>query len=62
MAKIRIDYAKCVGTDKLCVDICPMSVFRDTKTTKPEIANENDCILCRTCQVNCPVQAIEISA
>jgi len=61
MVKIRIDYAKCDGTDKLCVEICPFSVFRDKKSAKPTVANEKDCILCRTCQVNCPAQAIETS-
>ncbi len=61
MVKIIIDYAKCVGnTYKICVEICPASVFRDEKSAKPEVVNEEGCNLCRACQVNCPSQAIEI--
>jgi len=61
MVKIVIDYDKCVGDfDKICVEICPVSVFRNEKLEKPEVVNEESCILCRTCQFNCPCQAIEI--
>ncbi|MEM3700007.1 MAG: ferredoxin family protein [Candidatus Bathyarchaeia archaeon] len=61
MVKIVIDYAKCVGdADRICVEICPVYVFRDEKTKKPTVVNEENCILCRTCEVNCPSQAIKI--
>ena len=61
MVRIVINYAKCVGdTDKICVEICPFSIFRDDKLAKVEVVNEESCILCRVCQVNCPCQAIEI--
>ncbi|HVP26133.1 MAG TPA: 4Fe-4S binding protein [Candidatus Bathyarchaeia archaeon] len=61
MVKIVVNYAKCVGdTHRICVEICPVSVFRIEKSEKPEVVNEVNCIMCRTCQVNCPTQAIEI--
>lgn len=61
MAKIVVDYAKCVGdVDKICVEICPVSIFRSEKSGKPKVVNEENCIMCRTCQVNCPSQAIKI--
>jgi len=61
MVKIVINYAKCAGdSEKICVEICPASVFRDEKAKKPKIVNEENCIMCRTCQVNCPSQAIKI--
>jgi NAD-dependent dihydropyrimidine dehydrogenase PreA subunit len=61
MVKIIIDYTRCVeNTDKICVEICPVSVFRNEKSKRPKIVNEENCILCRSCQVNCPGQAIEI--
>ncbi|NWG10401.1 ferredoxin family protein [Candidatus Bathyarchaeota archaeon] len=61
MVKIVIDYTKCVGdADKICVEICPVSVFLDSKSEKPKIVNEKHCIQCRTCEVNCPSQAIKI--
>jgi NAD-dependent dihydropyrimidine dehydrogenase PreA subunit len=61
MVKIVVNYAKCVKEkDKICVEICPVSVFREGETAKPEVTNVENCIMCRTCQVNCPGQAIEI--
>jgi NAD-dependent dihydropyrimidine dehydrogenase PreA subunit len=63
MVKIIIDYAKCVGdADRICVEICPVSVFLNEKSKKPTVVNEENCILCRTCEVNCPSQAIKIQA
>ena len=61
MVKIIVNYGKCVGDpDRICVEICPVSVFRLRKSGKPVIVNEANCIMCRSCQVNCPGQAIEI--
>jgi len=61
MVKIVVDDSKCVkDTQKICVEICPVSVFRLKKSGRPQIVNEEDCIMCRTCQVNCPEQAIKI--
>jgi len=61
MVKIVIDYAKCVeDVDRICVEICPVSVFRDEKSGKPKVVNEESCTMCRTCEVNCPGQAIKI--
>ena len=61
MVKIVIDHAKCVGyADRICVEICPVSIFRVEKSGKPKVVNEGSCIMCRTCEVNCPGQAIKI--
>jgi len=61
MVKILIDNAKCIrDAAKICVEICPVSVFQNEKSKKPKIVNEKNCILCRTCEVNCPGQAITI--
>jgi NAD-dependent dihydropyrimidine dehydrogenase PreA subunit len=61
MVRIVIDYAKCTGDGyKICVEICPASIFRNEKSAKPEVVNEERCNICRACQVNCPSQAIEI--
>jgi NAD-dependent dihydropyrimidine dehydrogenase PreA subunit len=63
MVKIVIDYAKCgKGDDKICVEVCPVSVFSSYKSEKPKVANEESCTMCRTCEVNCPSQAIRILA
>jgi len=61
MVKVVIDYSKCVeDAEKICVEICPVSVFRRNQSEKPKIVNEENCIMCRTCEVNCPGQAIKI--
>lgn len=61
MVKIVVNYAKCVeDPHRICVEICPVSVFRIKKSERPEVVNAENCIVCRTCQVNCPTQAIEI--
>jgi NAD-dependent dihydropyrimidine dehydrogenase PreA subunit len=61
MVKIVIDYAKCVeDIGRICLEVCPVSVFRNNKSEKPEVANEENCTMCRTCEVNCPGQAIRI--
>lgn len=53
MIKIAVDYAKCTGDkDKICVEICPSSVFEEGKESKPKVVNEKACILCRICEVN----------
>lgn len=63
MVKIIVDYAKCVGDpNRICVEICPVSVFLVKKSEKPKVVNEENCIMCRSCQVNCPGQAIRILA
>jgi 2-oxoglutarate ferredoxin oxidoreductase subunit delta len=61
LVKIIVDYAKCLeDPDKICVEICPLSVFASEKDEKPKVVKEEDCIMCRSCQVNCPGQAITI--
>ncbi|MDH7564101.1 MAG: 4Fe-4S binding protein [Candidatus Bathyarchaeota archaeon] len=61
MAKVVVNHAKCVKEQELlCVDLCPVSVFQVKKNTKALVVHEEKCIMCRTCQVNCPGQAIEI--
>jgi DNA-directed RNA polymerase subunit D len=61
MAKIKVDGVKCLREkEKICVEICPFSVFREGKTAKVEIVNVENCTMCRTCVVNCPGQAIDI--
>jgi 2-oxoglutarate ferredoxin oxidoreductase subunit delta len=61
LVKIIVDYTKCLGDpDRICVEICPFSVFASKEAEKPKVVKEEDCIMCRSCQVNCPGQAISI--
>ncbi|MDH5447658.1 MAG: ferredoxin family protein [Candidatus Bathyarchaeota archaeon] len=64
--KVYIDYNRCKG-DGLCVDLCPVDVFeikiisQQPRKTKTIVINDEICILCRICEINCPNQAIKIT-
>ena len=62
MVKILIKHVNCVEkADAICIEICPAQVFMVEETTgRPVVANEEDCMLCRACEFNCPGQAIKI--
>lgn len=43
IVKIVVDYAKCVNDhSKICVEICPVSVFVIKKSGKPAVANQEN--------------------
>ncbi len=58
----RIDTELCTGCGT-CVESCPMDVLRmDDKTQKAVIKYPDDCQLCRFCEIDCPVDAVFVSA
>lgn len=62
MVKIVIDEAKCTG-EGTCVNTCPVAVYelrkKGEKTVSVVVA-EDQCIVCRACEVQCPESAITI--
>lgn len=57
-----IDYKKCT-TCGTCVQVCPVTVFEtkgEGKKKKIVVAKPKDCIGCRACEAQCPVQAIKV--
>ena len=58
MPKPIIDYNKC-KVAKTCIDVCPMQVFEE-KDGKVIVANPDDCIGCKACEVQCPEGAIKV--
>lgn len=57
----KIDYSLCTKC-KLCVDVCPMDVFRiDAKDDKPFIKYLRDCMSCFLCEIECPAGAIYVT-
>ena len=56
--KVKVDLEKCDG-DAVCVDTCPVEVF-EIKDGKSIVINNDECIVCRACEVQCPKSAIEI--
>jgi NAD-dependent dihydropyrimidine dehydrogenase PreA subunit len=62
MVSVNIDVEKCTGCGT-CVDVCPVAVFelQETggKTTSVAVA-EDECIVCRACEAQCPEEAIEV--
>ena len=71
-----VDFDVCIA-DGICISVCPVNVFEwfDTPgcqnpnasglvilaVKKADPIRENDCILCRACEIRCPVMAIKIT-
>jgi NAD-dependent dihydropyrimidine dehydrogenase PreA subunit len=57
---IKIDRDCCNGC-KTCVNSCFVDAIRwDEKEEKPIAAYPEDCVWCLACEINCPVQCIEV--
>ena len=57
---VSVDPSKCTGCG-ICVKACFMDVMRwDKVKKKPVVAYEQDCVWCFTCEINCPVQCINV--
>lgn len=59
MPKPTINMAKCQHCG-VCVDVCPVQVFAKEKG-KVAAKKPNECIGCRSCEVQCPQAAIAVS-
>ena len=54
----RIDIELCNGCGT-CINSCMMDVIRmDEATEKAVIKYKKDCMACRSCELDCPTQAI----
>ncbi len=66
MVKVVVDYKKCNG-DAVCVSVCPVFVFEMKNLPefpgeqKSVVVNNDACIVCRACEVQCPTQAITVT-
>ena len=65
MVKVIVDYAKCTG-DNVCIDLCPTQVFEAKVVSgfdgkKSVVVNNDACIACKACEVQCAPQAITIT-
>jgi NAD-dependent dihydropyrimidine dehydrogenase PreA subunit len=65
MAKVTVDVSKCNG-DSICADVCPVAVFELKEVAgfegkKSVVVNNDACIACRACEVQCPTQAIVVN-
>jgi NAD-dependent dihydropyrimidine dehydrogenase PreA subunit len=65
VVEVKVDWSKCNG-DSICVDVCPVSVFEmqdveGYEGKKSVVVNNDACIVCRACEVQCPTQAIVVT-
>ena len=65
MVEVKVEHSKCDG-DGVCVDVCPVTVFEIQDVPgmegKKAVVIDNDaCIVCRACEVQCPTQAIVVT-
>ena len=64
MVTVSVDLEKCTGCGT-CIDTCPVGVFELQEIEGKEksiIIAEEECIVCRACEVSCPEAAIEARA
>jgi NAD-dependent dihydropyrimidine dehydrogenase PreA subunit len=59
MVEVKVDLEKCDG-DGICVDTCPVEVF-EIKDGKSIVIDQDACLVCRACEVQCPNAAIEVT-
>ena len=62
MVSVKIDEVKCTGCGT-CIDTCPVEVFelqKKNEKTLSVVVAEDECIVCRACEVQCTEEAIEV--
>ena len=63
MVEVKVDEEKCTGCGT-CLDVCSVSVFEMQDKSDKKIStvvNNDECIICKACEVQCEPQAITVT-
>jgi len=63
MVNVKVDLDKCTGCGT-CVSTCPVGVYelkKEGDKEKSDPVNQDQCIVCRACEVSCPESAITVT-
>jgi len=63
VGKVRINAGRCVGAIRcgVCLSVCPAGCFSiDKKNRKVVVVNEDACMECYACKVQCKYDAVEL--
>ena len=65
MTTVSVGLDKCNG-DGVCVELCPVQVYelkevQGYEGKKSVVVNNDACIECRACEIQCATQAITLS-
>jgi NAD-dependent dihydropyrimidine dehydrogenase PreA subunit len=61
VAKLYFYEKECIGCG-ICINVCPHEVFEQLEDGTVIVKDQDRCMECGACALNCPVNAVEVKA